>query len=74
MTHKARCPKCQEIIKHTKIESLAIFDHYREHGKCIAFLCPECDTILGTGFDPEMMVTEILRELKKGGTPYKLNL
>jgi predicted RNA-binding Zn-ribbon protein involved in translation (DUF1610 family) len=63
--HKGKCPQCGKSVKHTKIEALPIHDHSRARWQGVAFLCPHCETILGTGIDPEALIVQLMIELKK---------
>lgn len=72
MTHKARCPKCDRSVTHIKLEYIPIHAASRVQGKCIAFLCSHCNAILGTGFDPELLVKEV--EIPTGTDAYLENI
>ena len=72
--HKARCPKCHELVKHANLESLPTHNHSRAQWHGIAFLCPECNTILGTGFDPEVLLKRLMEDLGKNRDRIKFHI
>jgi len=68
MHKKGRCPKCGESVKHTKIENVPVHEGARVRGHGVVYLCPYCDTVLGAGLDPGVLVSEIIKEIKKNNS------
>jgi uncharacterized protein with PIN domain len=74
MSRIARCPRCQDELEHTKSVPLPVYDRTRMRWQGVALLCPHCNTVLGTNIDPEAIISEILKGLKKDAGQIKFHI
>lgn len=65
--HIGECPKCKTIIDKVSVEEVDVLVNRFPTWKGISFYCPYCNSVLGAGFDPSVLIAgmrdEILRAL-----------
>lgn len=55
-----KCPKCDGLPTSILAESINISVNFQPKWKGVAFLCPYCRAILGTGIDPLAIKADII--------------
>lgn len=61
----ANCPKCEKPLLNigmVKVDIAAGFDR-RKGG--VVYCCPACRTALSAGLDPQLLISDLLHELKR---------
>ena len=59
-----KCPKCDKVVAHVKIESVQARSGIGgEAWVGVNYLCPSCNTVLGTGIDPVALKTDTVAEI-----------
>jgi hypothetical protein len=72
--HKASCPQCQLTVDRVKTESMPVYDASTIRWKGVAFLCPNCHTILGTSFLPEEIISKEERSAMLNMSKLKMHI
>ncbi len=65
MHHDAKCPKCEAPVSTVKFEVADISEHSQNVTQVGLYLCPSCNTVLGAGLHPEILVSNIVERLKQ---------
>lgn len=55
-----KCPKCEKILTHVNIEGVDGHVNFRSTWKCVSYVCPYCQTVLGTQIDPLAIKTDVI--------------
>ena len=66
---RGKCPKCDRLVTELVIDAhINGFVHPGRSFTCVNFLCPACNTVVGSQMDPVAMKEEtvnlLLRKLK----------
>lgn len=59
-----KCPKCEQFVTHvdvSKVDTDAVVHGAAMEG--LAFLCPNCLTVLGVGTDPVMLAEHVVDQV-----------
>lgn len=59
------CPKCDKILNSVNLVDLDLIADYRKTRRLqgVSYLCPFCDSVLGIGFDPDLLSEDIRRNI-----------
>ena len=63
---RGKCPKCEKILNSVNIDDIDLIAKYRSPRRLqgVSYLCPFCDSILGIGFDPDLLSEDIRQEIR----------
>jgi len=60
----SKCPKCEKEIENAHIQPMNAITKSNKSFKSIAFLCPECSSILGIQIDPLASDNDLLNKIR----------
>lgn len=59
-----KCPKCEKSLTHVKVAVIQLITPTRPSNRPgAAYVCPECETILGVGMDELALAEETVDEI-----------
>jgi len=61
-----KCPKCEKIVSRLDITTLGATVQGGKSFNAAAFLCPNCQTILGAGIDPVAVASDLGTRVLEG--------
>lgn len=56
-----KCPNCQNVVLNVTIQDMPIHESPQPRIKGVSYVCPNCQTILGVGFDP-MFLADVMKD------------
>ena len=62
---RGKCPKCEKILNSVNLVDIDIIADYRQKSRLqgVSYLCPFCDAVLGIGFDPDTLASDIRNDI-----------
>ncbi len=65
MFTSGKCPKCEKVISHVRIEHIPIKEGMQDRYRGVSYCCPWCNTVLSVGVDPHFLNEDIIDKLKR---------